>query len=196
MQAIALVDYDNVDPPRPNRSREDIEIGLDSVTDALVAYVKEQLHGYDELYMRLYGGWLTERNQLTQRGQDVTGAATFCRGLRSGVRVLPILTTSLAVCSDRALIGTFRTGRGATGQKMVDTMLSVDAIHFSSLGRPCVLIVSDDDDMVPAAISASKRSVSSVHLLRVRENGRGLNDNLCTSAGTKIGTHKIQLRAI
>lgn len=53
------------------------------------------------------------------------------------------------------------------GQKMVDTLLTADAIEISSTEAADILLVaSDDEDMIPALLAASRNRISVVHMVR------------------------------
>lgn len=114
---------------------------------------------------------------------------SWYRGRWNGTIVKPSLVTAPACTSVRSLIGTIRDCKGGRRQKMVDTLLSVDAQYFAREQRLSILIASDDDDLVPVALAA--RSLDNpplVCLARKRLVGQALNDSALTHSGVKLLT--------
>lgn len=188
------MDFDNVMAVSSNQSAFEIEFGLSEIVSATLAYIQSCQSAVNELHIRLYGGWLDESGSFTLRGQHVSQSLSTVRGLRSGVRVMPALTIALAAFPSHRLNGTLRSyPSGRNGQKMVDTMMAIDAVYLADKEYDLMLLLSDDDDLLPAAITAScrRQNDGSVHLLRKRPLGRGLNDAACSASGGKIAAHGI-----
>jgi hypothetical protein len=140
-----------------------------------------------DLDVRLYGGWIDEHGRYTQRaGWLLRGLPSLARR-RHGVRLFSHLATCLC-CSPRAtLLGTFRPIGRSRGQKMVDTMLAIDATHYATSGFP-FMVISDDDDLVPALLNARAIGGKVLSVLRYRHSGTGLNDHHCITAGVRFLT--------
>ncbi len=53
------------------------------------------------------------------------------------------------------LRGTMRTSAGRKGQKMVDTMLASDLLTLRRSGSEHLVVVTDDEDLVPPLLQAA-----------------------------------------
>lgn len=177
IQTVILVDYDNVRPSGREGSADVVEQNLGVVVESLAAHVAPYtVGGSKEIEVRLYGGWLNETAHYTQRGDWMLKRLHVARGLFSGVRVVPVLALAIAECSGQVLRGLCRSRSGMQEQKMVDSMICVDLLHFARQRTGSIFTASDDDDLVPALLSASLQSVLPLRLLRHRGAQRGLND--------------------
>lgn len=188
MQVIALVDFDNVQAIVPRNSK-DIEFIVDELLDKLVDSAKRVEPHVSEITVRLYGGWVDERGNFSDRAQWAIATLPNVRGRRQQVRIQPHLAVALHVFPDDVLIGTlrYRYRERRAIQKMVDCLIAVDAIQLADQ-YPCgVLIVSDDDDLVPCALAIRGSSTAPCHLIRIRDAGRGLNDELLKKRGVSLG---------
>ena len=87
---------------------------------------------------------------------------------------------------DVELRGTVRLRGRRRRQKMVDRMLACDAIFAAARGQSPVGIVSDDDDLLPAALSAHAADRGDAVLMRRRAPGEGLNDRSAKEYGLLI----------
>lgn len=129
--------------------------------------------GY-RVFIRMYHGWHAGREQTQYRtvfnghNEDASmarkiGSVSFAAGFHFG--------NELACGTARnPLYNTFRSG----GQKMVDTAICADLLHLlHTKEADLVLVVSDDDDFVPAVFTASSWSRRSILL---RPAGRTLAD--------------------
>lgn len=188
LTAIALLDYDNIVDPRTEHGALDVEANLLALRTTLVTHCQHVVIGLRELNLRIYGGWLTDRGQYTQRGEWLLKYGSIVRGRVEGVRVLPELATSIAACRSMQLIGSYRKRGTSPVQKMVDTMMAVDALHYVESDAQLVAIVSDDDDLVPPALAAVSKRRAYVHLVRRRCAGHGINDVTCMRFGVTIST--------
>ncbi len=189
MQVIAFVDFDNVQARAPQSSK-DVEFIVEELLDKIVDIAIRTEPRISEIVVRFYGGWVDERGNFSNRALWALATLPNVRGLRQRIRILPDLAVALHSFPDDVLIGTvrYRYREGRAVQKMVDCLLSVDAIQLASQ-YPCgVLIVSDDDDLVPCALAIRGSSTAPCHLIRIRAAGRGLNDNLLQKNGVSLGT--------
>lgn len=173
-RVVCLVDFFNVVP----RIREpgDVDDALNTIFSALRASIGRAPSEIVELEIRLYGGWVTSAQSHSQVATWLLQAIARARGLHAGFRILPVCALTLAELPHISLVGTIRD----RGQKMVDTMLCLDILHFSDSGSRLV-VMSDDDDMVPAVLVAASRGPRELRLLRRRPLGVGQNDH-CFSA--------------
>ncbi len=169
-----LIDFFNVVPRV--EAPADVYDALNSIFSALRASVPRPDHGVVELDVRLYGGWVTMSNAHSQAATWILQALAIARGLYGGYRILPSCVFTLAEVPHVPLIGTVRRG----GQKMVDTMICLDLLHFATADVP-VVVMSDDDDMLPALLVAASRGPRDLRLVRRRALGVGKNDH-CLSA--------------
>ncbi|HEX2830375.1 MAG TPA: hypothetical protein VHP37_28820 [Burkholderiales bacterium] len=186
LDAVVLVDYDNIKPSDEITTKDaaDNLIQIRAWVDQALAQLPVRIR---EVQFRIYGGWTDERGGFTRRGNWVLASLSHVRGLLSGVRYLPALPTSIAAKQLR-LRGLYRSAGAAMIQKMVDTLMAVDAMHFCE-SEPIVLaIATDDDDLVPALMAASiKTKVCKVCcLLRVRATGAAINDDGLQAEGVRI----------
>ena len=65
-------------------------------------------------------------------------------------------------------------------------MLGCDALFAAAGGQVLVGIVTDDDDLVPAALSAQAAGPQPVVWMRPRPAGAGLNDQILSDLGLRI----------
>ena len=76
---------------------------------------------------------------------------------------------------------------------MVDGMTGCDALHVAERGPACVGIVTDDDDLPPAALSAYRMGAGGLAWIRTRSAGLAMNDPSLLNAGLRI--HRMGVRA-
>ena len=146
IQTVILVDYDNVRPSGYEGSADVVEQHLRIVVEALATCIAPHVdREFKEIELRLYGGWLNETGHYTQRGDWMLKRLHVVRGLFGGVRVMPVLVLSIAECSTHVLRGLCRLRSGVQEQKMVDSMICVDLLHFSTSRSGSIVTVSDDD---------------------------------------------------
>lgn len=179
-----LVDYDNV-KSRRERNQLDVQTNLQSLVEEVQQVVSSVLPGVKEIRLRLYGGWRDERGSPSRNATWLASVIGQVRGRRNGVRILPTIVVSLLCRPSRDLLGTVRYSARLARQKMVDAMLSVDVVHLAD-GANHVVIVSDDDDLVPGCMAAACRASQPTHLLRRRRGGTGLNDEALIDCGVLI----------
>lgn len=190
-----LVDYDNVRPLQ-ERTLGDVTLNLEILVDGLVGICRSFVYPIDELLLRLYGGWIDEDGRLTRNAEWILSTLGRHRGRRDGIRVSPRIITSLAHLPGEILVGTVRSRTSPPRQKMVDGIITVDAMYFAEQADWILLVVSDDDDLVPAALVASittSRSNSFVYWARKRLVGGGLNDPLLIRSEVVLGNLELGL---
>ena len=151
MQGLALVDYDNVCPG--NRTARDVEIQTEGLLNLLARASRASFPGLRELDVRLYGGWIDECGIHSQSAQWLLTLLPVLRGRRQGLIVRPTLATTMLQFPNIKLLGTVRLRSKPKRQKMVDAMLGCDAVYAAMCGQLRVGIVSDDEDLLPAALT-------------------------------------------
>ena len=184
MQGLALVDYDNLCPR--NRSELEAEIRTSALLDSLARASQAAFPGLRELDVRLYGGWLDERGVPSPAARWLLPLLPVLRGRRRGLIVRPTLAMTMLQFPDVELRGTVRLQAKPRRQKMVDAMLGCDAVFAATLGRSRVGIVSDDDDLLPAVLSAHATDPAGTAWMRSRAAGAGLNDRTLGDRGVRI----------
>jgi hypothetical protein len=186
--AVALVDYDNV-KIQDDRNAGDVGINLADLVPLVVSEAGRALDHPKELLIRVYGGWIDEQGQHSRRAQWLLVGLGWYRGRSGPTIVKPTLVTSLACRNSDTLIGTVRQTPTGLRQKMVDNIIAVDAQYFACDRRLPVVVFSDDDDLVPAALAAGSTAGSiRFHWLRRRKVGSGMNDALLRRAGITLGS--------
>jgi hypothetical protein len=168
---IACVDLASICPSGDEQSHIDaLELTALIVRDACGA-TKGGRPNPHEVECRVYGGFRDVNGQPTERGAWLARHISKLRGLSDGIRIVPSSAESIAVAPELVLIGTYANQK----QKMVDAMIAEDIGTFARSGRhPAILLISDDDDFVPAVLAAS-RTTSTV-ILWVRQRTAGRND--------------------
>jgi hypothetical protein len=187
MQVYVFVDYDNVKLIPKELSDAEAEQNVLAIVDAAASITKSLHNQAGELAIRLYGGWTDIAGMPTERAlrlyRVLDRLAKRMQGFRIGLELVvsPIL-------GDEHLVGLWRDG----GQKMVDTLMTAD-VTWCALSIDCPLILmSDDDDMTPAAATAARIvrgnwSRRPLCLSRMRSCGEGMNDRLLENAGVYFG---------
>lgn len=188
MQGLALVDYDNLCPG--NRSEPEVELCTAELLDSLARASQAAFPGLRELDVRLYGGWLDELGVPSPSARWLLPLLPALRGRRRGLIVRPALATTMLQFPDVELRGTVRLQAKRKRQKMVDTMLGCDAVFAAALGQSRVEIVSNDDDLLPAALSAHAADPSGTAWMRPRAAGAGINDRALSERGVRI--HRLE----
>lgn len=184
MQGLALVDYDNLCPR--NRTEHEVEIRTTELLDLLARALQAAFPGLRELDVRLYGGWFDEQGVHSPSALWLLPLLPVLRGRRQGLIVRPTLAMTMLQFPDVELRGTVRGKGKSRRQKMVDGMLGCDAVFAAMLGQSRVGIVSDDDDLLPAALSAHAADPAGAALMRRRAAGEALNDWALSDRGVRI----------
>lgn len=119
--------------------------------------------------LRIYHGWHSGfdatpvRRAFETHSNDPSLARRFtCVSFSAGFQ----FGNDLACGSSRSpLFATFRGGGQDKGQKMVDTAITCDLLHLLRYGvAHLAIIVSDDDDFVPAVLTADSWNLPAVLL--------------------------------
>lgn len=185
---MVLVDYDNV-KSRDEKNERDVEANLADLLPRVIAETSNEFGRPSELQLRIYGGWVDEHGRRTRRGEWVLVALSWHRGRSGRTIVKPSLITALACRPGDTLVGTARMTEKGIRQKMVDTMIAIDVMHFARDLMSPVVVFSDDDDLVPAFLAAQAAAGRTrVHWLRRRKVGSGMNDTLVRKAGVTLGS--------
>ena len=184
MQGLALVDYDNLCPD--NSSEHEVEIRTRELLDLLARATLAVFPGLRELDVRLYGGWIDEHGVHSASALWLLPLLPVLRGRRQGLIVRPTLAMTMLQFPGVELRGTVRLRGKRRRQKMVDGMLGCDAVFAAARGHSRVGIVSDDDDLLPAALSAYAADPAGAALMRRRAFGQGLNDRTLGEYGVRI----------
>jgi len=186
MPIIAFLDYDNVKPAKDN-TKTDVVYNLELLIEKISTFASHKLVRKEELVIRIYGGWINENGQFSQSAEWILSVLSSLRSRKNNLMIKPSLITSAVCMPAEHLKGLVRVNTRPMRQKMVDSLLTVDALHIAQYVDNTIFIVSDDDDFVPCAIALSQGIKSNnVHLLRVREAGCALNDKILRKAGVNI----------
>ena len=195
MQGLALVDYDNMCEARGTGRRGrtgqrwtqvDFERRTAGLLDAITRVFSVAVPELRELDVRFYGGWTDERGIPSPAAFRLLQVVSALRGRRGGVIVRPSLAFAMCELPGVILRGTVRMRSKNKRQKMVDGMLGCDARFAAAGGQVPVGIVTDDDDLVPAALSARAAGSQRVMWMRPRPAGAGLNDDILLALGLQI----------
>lgn len=178
----ALVDYDNVRTGR-EVTRIDAQSNVAVVVERTLRVASRIFPNLTELRLRLYGGWVDKLGQFAPKAQWILPCLSAHRRRHGGVLVNPVLVTTMAVDPGIRLRGTY--DAVLERQKMVDGMLTMDALHYAGVTDTSVMIVTDDDDLVPGAIVACRHQ-RPLCWARVRPDGRAPNDNLLRELGVHL----------
>jgi hypothetical protein len=173
---IALVDIASV---CPSGNEQDHVDALE-----LVGNMLRTMHGTTdasrsvvEVACRIYGGFRDIAGNPTERRTWLARNLNRLRGLADGVRLIPEIAESLAAAPEAMLVGTYANQR----QTMVDGMIAEDAGLFArSADYQAVVLISNDDDFVPVAITIARATSTNLQWLRRRARGR--NDELMGSS--------------
>lgn len=177
-RVVCLVDLFNVQAKL--HSLTDVELAVEEAVQALISAARAQSIQGAEFDLRLYGGWMDPTSSYTHVANWLLQAASNTRGLRGGWRIVPTCVTTLARFPSVILNGTLRKAGGRPQQKMVDTMLCLDLLYFIE-NQEKVLLLSDDDDLMPAVLTAASMRPKELSLIRRRAAGQGMNDH-CLAA--------------
>jgi len=185
VQGLALIDFDNF-RGRGKRSKAELEIHTQTLVDGVTRAFTAEFPDTRELDIRLYGGW-TDRTGLPSRDASwLHELLPRLRGRRHGLIVRPTLATAMIRFPELLLRGTVR-GRGRKQrQKMIDGMIGCDALHIAVHGRTYLGVVTDDDDLLPATLSAHDANVGMLAWMRDRVVGSAINDPILLRKGLRI----------
>lgn len=184
-QGLALVDYDNM-CRYTNDSKVDIELHTVDLIDTLAQAFRDIFPDLKELDVRLYGGWIDEFGIVSPVAYWLLQILPVLRGRRHRLIVRPSLATAMVQFPNMILQGTVRLHGRRKRQKMVDSMLGCDAMFIAATDLVRIGLVTDDDDLVPAALSAHTANPALMVWMRPRSIGRGLNDQKLSAQGLRI----------
>ena len=188
MQGLALVDWYNF-RRRDQNSKADLELVTLTIVERVSRAFATLFPDARELDLRLYGGWINEQGWPSRHASWLNELLPVLRGRRNRLIVRPALATSMIQFPLFHPRGTVRrrTGRRAGyEQKMVDGMLACDALYAAAQEQTCVGIVTNDDDLLPSALSAHASHPRAVVWMRTREVGSGMNDAALLNEGLTI----------
>ena len=171
MDGLALVDWYNF-RRRDQRTKIDLELVTETILDRVSSAFTVLFPEARELDVRLYGGWTDELGWPSRHADWLHELLPNLRGRRNGLIVRPALATSMIQFPWFLPRGTVRrrlkSGRQTREQKMVDGMLGCDALYAAIGSRTCVGIVTDDDDLLPSALSSHDQNPATVVWMRNR----------------------------
>jgi hypothetical protein len=147
-----LVDYDNA-MLHVEKNPTDVTLNLNLLSTRLSGKLSSLIPDSDQVFLRLYGGWVTLDGQFTPRAGWLLSEMPNYRRKIGPVRIKPTIITTILAREDLVLVGTYQN----QAQIMVDAMLSVDVVELASDNDFSLVVVSDDQDVVPAVITASEK---------------------------------------
>jgi uncharacterized LabA/DUF88 family protein len=183
---VALIDYHNVRVRGSEESAYDCITNLAEIVRQVCALVRLHFPEAREVSLRLYGGWVDETGTQTHCATWIEQALSDIRGLVDGIRILPELVVSSACLPHVKLRGTIRLETGRRRQKMVDELMTLDALVLCQYGHRSVLICSGDDDLVPAALGARVLGSAKTCLARLGSSKPRPNDEILAGHGVTL----------
>ena len=187
-QGLALVDYDNLRSFR-RKSKVDFEQHAADLMDMLARVFRTVFPALQELDIRFYGGWTDEYGLPSRDAHWLLQTLPGLRGRRNGLIVRPSLATAMLQFPDLILRGTVRLQARQRRQKMVDGMLGSDAVFVAAEGLIRVGVVTGDDDLVPATLSAHAANADLTVWMRPAVAG-SLNDR--ELAERRLRIHRLE----
>ena len=186
MQGLALIDLDNF-RERDKKSKADLEFDTETLVDDVARTFATVFPAARELDVRLYGGWTDEIGSPSRDASWLYGLLPDLRGRRHGLIVRPTLATTMIQFPEFLLRGTVRVQARRQRQKMIDGMIGCDALYIAATnGRTYISIVTDDDDLLPATLSAHRANADMLAWMRTRTVGSAINDAGLLNEGLKI----------
>jgi hypothetical protein len=167
--SLALVDFASICPSGGEPGHADALDLLAVMIRARCGWPSALRSTVHEVDCRIYGGFRDVAGSPTESRVWLTKHLARARGLKDGIRVVPVLVEAIACAPARTLIGTIANGR----QKMVDAMIAEDLSLFARSGEHrSIMLISDDEDFVPVVLSVSRTTPTEVRWLRQRAVGR------------------------
>lgn len=176
-KAYILVDWDNV---RKRYLPKTDGLTHDRIFDKTITALQEEIIRCHRVlcreptayYMRIYHGWYIKREQVQERRaferEIYLNRNKYERTTRVAAFFAPTIGEKPILDGKYGTI--FDTHRGKEGQKMVDTLICVDAISILLNGiAGNVIIASDDDDFVPLLFSIEQMN-KSAYIIRYNSN--------------------------
>lgn len=181
---IALVDIASVCPGP--RSEAEYRDGIDlagALIRRAVAPRRAENPDVHEVACRLYGGWYAHDGTPMQQRAWLLRNIKRLSGLEKAIRIVPEVADSLACAPHLVLWGTYKNRE----QKMVDQMLSHDALSLAREGEhESFLLISDDEDFVPTVLAIT--SQTSARVCWMRQRATGSNDHHFDSRAVELLT--------
>lgn len=190
-RAVCLVDYDNLHD-EVEKCRADVERTVIALRQLVIRAASVIDGGCDEIRVRLYGGWRDERRLATLKCIWLVEQLPQLRG-REGRLLFASELVYAALCRPAdILVGTYRRLPAPPRQKMVDTMMVVDVIHLLRDPEMNVVILSDDDDLIPAVLMGHQDITEKRPLYWVRKPREhpGYNDDLLRTLRVRLHTQE------
>lgn len=191
-KAVCLVDYDNLHD-ESEKCKADVEQNVIALRQLIINAASVIEEGCDEIRVRLYGGWRDERRQATNKCLWLLECLSELRG-REGRLLLSTEMVYAALCRPAdILIGTYRRVPPPPRQKMVDTMMVVDIVHLLKDPDTSVILLSDDDDLIPAVLMGHQDITDKrpLHWLRKTRQYPGHNDVLLRSLRVRLHNQEV-----
>lgn len=189
MYGLALVDWYNF-RRRDQSTKTDFELITQTIMDRVSHAFATLFPDTRELDVRLYGGWTDELGWPSRHASWLHELLPYLRGRRNGLIVRPMLATSMIQFPSFLPRGTVRrrsrNRKQDFEQKMVDGMLGCDALYVAMRSQTLIGIVTDDDDLLPNAMSSHRYSPTAVVWMRDRPVGSAINDGALINAGMRI----------
>lgn len=168
-EAEVLVDWMNIATGRQIHSEADAVRIIDDVVELVVEAVGHLAPPPHSANVRLYGSWETRNLEPhTRRAIEHLRQAASRSNRRIGkLRITVNLVRQMAhsaLVPDAPAIASYVVarpcrsagcGNWVSEQKMADTMIVSDAIFFGSFPEAAVIVISDDQDMLPGLLAAS-----------------------------------------
>lgn len=178
IQARVLVDLNNLQARVDESFHKNPRARIPSLVLRLQQQVARVLGQMDSTVkyraaLRIYHGWHQKRSMQPIRTDfdRFRFDTTFARRIGQ-VSYMPGFEYGNELCCYDEVMPLYDTYRGSgqdLGQKMVDTAISCDALHLGRFFPEMItVIVSDDDDFLPAVITAKKWRAKCI-LMRVNE---------------------------
>lgn len=181
----ALVDYDNVKLIRRDRTDEDVRYNVTEIARAIASCVKSSSPAISEVDVRFYGGWNTQNRTPSDLGERMLRCHDVARTRFYGLTIRPSIATAPLAWPNASLWGFFKSQRRDRQQKMVDTLITVDALWLTS--HSDTLVVSDDQDMVPVLVAGHLGS-GRIASLRGNPDGSYFFDDILRLHGVTLRT--------
>ncbi|MYN64908.1 MAG: hypothetical protein F4X11_07760 [Acidobacteria bacterium] len=188
---LALIDYDNLRGFR-RKSLADFELHATDLIDTLTRAFRSGFPGIRELDVRFYGGWTDEFGLPSRDHLWFLQTLPRLRGRRHGLIVRPALATAMLQFPEVILRGTVRVEASQPShkrrlrQKMVDGMLGCDAMFAAAAGFARIGVITGDDDLVPATLTAHTANPGLTVWMRPRRAGAGPNERGLIERGLRI----------
>jgi hypothetical protein len=191
--AVCLVDYDNLHE-EVEKCKADVEQNVIALRQMIIRAASVIDGGCDEIRVRLYGGWRDERRRATTKCLWLVECLPQLRG-REGRLLFSTELVYAALCRPAdVLIGTYRRVPPPPRQKMVDTTMVVDIVHLLRNPDTNVVLLSDDDDLIPGVLLAHQDITDKrpLYWMRRPREYPGYNDELLRHLRVRLHTQEAQ----